>query len=440
MLNQSHLTVESVPVERTLATSHSTDAIPAASQTPQPEGAQFIPQLENAPTTTSLQANNQLGKIVWQNASRKTKIIATLSPATDCSDVLRSLVEAGVSVFRINLACTTRESALKAVFGIRTISAELQRPVSILLDTQCTPVPNAASPDISENDWADIRFGLECGVDWLAISAGHEGGAVRQLREFLVEQNRGYLGILARIHDPAPLATLSQIIQDADGIILNSSHLADEYSDGKVSSIWPLVWQQVVQKCVSARKLAVIATETTADMASILFSKPDALMLGKEFNTGSSPLQNVRKLDALIRQIESEDGREAPTTVGLSTEQDQAVADAVQQAGEAPAEAITVLTRTRNSAALCAALRPRQSRVFVFTPDARLARSLRLRYALETFVLPLSGKPNTNRIAAEKILQERKLLAPGAKVICVTDLLDSLAGTTDLRKKHENKQ
>jgi pyruvate kinase len=313
------------------------------------------------------------------------------------------------------------ESALKAVFGIRTISADLQRPVSLLLDTKFPPASTAGSPGISESDWADIRFGLECGVEWLAVSAGHNGDAVRQLRQFLAEQKRSNISILACIQDPAPLLTLDQIIQDADGIILNSGKLADESPEGKVSSAGQLIWQQIVQKCISARKLAVITTDESVDMASTLFSKPDALLLTKETSVGSNPLQSVQTLDGLIKREESRHGCAASATVPLTTEQDQVVAAAVQQANEMQAEGIVVMTRTEHSAALCAALRPIHARVFVFTPDARLARRLRLRYALETVVLPFCERPKANLRDAEKLLLERKLLSPGAKVVWLND-------------------
>ena len=388
----------------------------------------------NAETASLLPASHQPEKIAPQNRSRKTKIIVTLGLASDSSDVLRSLVTAGVSVFRLNLACISREAALKVVFGIRAISAELQRPVSLLLDTQFSSAPTADAPALSESDWADLRFGLECGVDWLAVSANHNSDAVRQLRQFLVEQKRGNISILARIKDPAPLATLDQIIQDADGIILNGGNLADERPHGSVSSAWQIIWQQIVQKCVSARKLAVIATDVNADMAATLFSKPDALLLTKETSAGSNPLQSVQTLDRLIRQEESRDGREASATVPLATEADQVAAAAVQQAGELPAEAMVILTRTENSAALCAALRPSHARVFVFTPDARLARRLRLRYALETVVLPFSDRPKANLRDAEKLLLERKLLSSGAKVVWLCDPLNQepLAGSVSV--------
>lgn len=421
ILNQSNVTVESKPTERTLTTSHSTNTIPAAWQTPLPARTEVILQLENAETMTMQPANDQPEPITLQNPSRKTKIIATLGPASASTDVLRSLVEAGVSVFRLDLSCITRESALKVVFGIRTISTELKRPVSLLLDAQFAPARTADSLPINESDWADIRFGLECGVDWLAVSAGHDGDAVRQLRQFLAEQKRNNLGILARIQDPAPLATFDKVIQNADGIMLHGGNLTDDRPDGKVSGAWQLIWQQIMQKCVCARKLAVIATDANADMTSTLFSKPDALLLSKETSVGSNPLQSVQTLDGLIRGEESRHGREASATVPLATEQDQAVAAAVQQANELKAEGIVVLTRTENSAALCAALRPLHARVFVFTPDARLARRLRLRYALETFVLPFSAKQKANLLAAENVLRERKLLVPDAKIVFITD-------------------
>lgn len=417
MLNQSNLSVESNPAEPRLTHAQAPNPIPAAWQTPSPARNSLVRPTLNAETASRVPANHQPEAIARQNHFRKTKIIATLGPASDRSEVLRGLVTAGVSVFRLNLAGISRESALQLVFSIRAISAELQRPVSLLLDTQISPFPAADSPALSERDWADLRFGLECGVDWLAVATDHNGDAVRQLRQFLTGQNKGNLGILARVQGPAPLATLDPLIQAADGIMLRGGDLADERPAGGVSS----AWQSILQTWVRARKLAVIATEVNADLAATLFSKPDALLLTKETQTGSNPLQSVQTLDRLIRQEESRDGREMSAAVPLATEADQVVAAAVQQAGELPAEALVILTRTELSAALCAALRPRHARVFVFTPDARLARRLRLRYALETVVLPFADQPKADLRAAEKLLLKRQLLSPGAKVVWLCD-------------------
>ena len=67
---------------------------------------------------------------------RKTKIICTLGPATEKSDVLRQMMGAGADVFRLNMSHATHDWVREIVPRIRKIATELQRPVAILLDTQ----------------------------------------------------------------------------------------------------------------------------------------------------------------------------------------------------------------------------------------------------------------------------------------------------------------
>jgi pyruvate kinase len=418
MLNQPHLTVEPRSAECLLASAHATTTIPAAWHTPLPARTEITPELKHTGTTTTLLSNSQPEPepTALHALSRKTKIIATLGPAMEDGDVLRSLLEAGVSVFRVNLTCLNRESVLKAVYAIRSISTELQRPVALLLDLQLSPGRAPDSPAITESEWADIRFGLEAGVDWLAISAGRDGDAVRQRRQFFAEQRRTNIGILARIKNPSVMVARDQILQEADGIILEGINPASEGSGAETF--------RIVQKCRSTRKLVVMAAGLNSDVTSILAAYPDAWLLSAKTSLGSNPLRSVQMLDRLIRQEEANELREAPAAIALTTEQDKAVAAAVQQANKTVAEAIVVLTRAENSAALCAALRPLQARVFVFTPDARLARRLCLRYALETVVIPFSAPPKATLAAAERVLRERKLLAPGAKVVFITDPFD----------------
>lgn len=374
---------------------------------------------------------------------RQTKIIATLGPASENGDVLRSILEAGVSVFRVNLACITRASALKAVYAIRSISTELQRPVSLLLDAQPSPRPTSDSPAISESDWDTVSFGIECGADWIVVASGRDGEAVRQLRQFLADQKRTSISILARVEGRPSAAALDQIIQAADGILLDSRSCDAELSDGQS----PSNRHRVVQQSVNARKPVIITTHIPAtaihdpsvrlpEMAATMWAvheQPDALLLGGETSTGAFPLHSVQSLDRLIRQEESNGPRLLVPGVAMESGQDRAVSAALLQAEETQAEAIAVFTRTGNSALLCAALRPWKSRVFVFTPDARLARRLRLHYALETIVLPFSARPAATLHAAEKVLRERKFLRPGAQVVFVTDQIDQEQRTSSVQ-------
>src|SRR5688572_13901480 len=67
---------------------------------------------------------------------RKTKIICTLGPATEKPEMLRSLMEAGADVFRLNMSHAKHDWVREIVPRIRQIAAEIPRPVAILLDTQ----------------------------------------------------------------------------------------------------------------------------------------------------------------------------------------------------------------------------------------------------------------------------------------------------------------
>ena len=67
---------------------------------------------------------------------RRTKIIATLGPATDDEDVLASLIEAGVDVARLNFAHGTREERASRVEAVRRTAARIGREVGVLGDLQ----------------------------------------------------------------------------------------------------------------------------------------------------------------------------------------------------------------------------------------------------------------------------------------------------------------
>jgi pyruvate kinase len=67
---------------------------------------------------------------------RKTKIIATLGPASETPERLREMILAGVNIFRLNMSHAQHDWVRKIVPIIRSIAAELDMPVGILMDTQ----------------------------------------------------------------------------------------------------------------------------------------------------------------------------------------------------------------------------------------------------------------------------------------------------------------
>ncbi|MGZ5538188.1 MAG: pyruvate kinase, partial [Chthoniobacterales bacterium] len=67
---------------------------------------------------------------------RKTKIICTLGPATESSDVLRQMMRQGADVFRLNMSHATHDWVREIVPRVREIAAQVKRPIAMLLDTQ----------------------------------------------------------------------------------------------------------------------------------------------------------------------------------------------------------------------------------------------------------------------------------------------------------------
>src|SRR5918992_2393846 len=65
---------------------------------------------------------------------RNVKIVATLGPASDTYDVIRSLFVAGADVFRLNMSHGTHDDISRRHQLIRQVEAELNRPIGILAD------------------------------------------------------------------------------------------------------------------------------------------------------------------------------------------------------------------------------------------------------------------------------------------------------------------
>src|ERR671911_1589703 len=68
--------------------------------------------------------------------ARRTKIIATLGPASDTPEMIARLFEAGADVFRLNLSHLPKERLKERVAVIRAVEAPFNRPIGILADLQ----------------------------------------------------------------------------------------------------------------------------------------------------------------------------------------------------------------------------------------------------------------------------------------------------------------
>jgi pyruvate kinase len=95
--------------------------------------------------------------------ARRTKIIATIGPASDSPRVLKGLVQSGMDIARINLSHETLELALERYHRIRAVSLDVGRPVGILVDLPGPKVRVGRLPDEGVLLVDDAEFSLTPG-------------------------------------------------------------------------------------------------------------------------------------------------------------------------------------------------------------------------------------------------------------------------------------
>jgi pyruvate kinase len=119
---------------------------------------------------------------------RKTKIVATLGPATDAPGDLKALLAAGVNVVRINFSHGTAEEHRKRVTAVRTAAVELGQSVAVLADLQ--------GPKIRIESFADEAVDLQDGQTFtldteLAADAGTAETVALYYRPLLADVKPG---------------------------------------------------------------------------------------------------------------------------------------------------------------------------------------------------------------------------------------------------------
>ena len=82
-----------------------------------------------------------------KNLRRKTKIIATIGPASDTPDILRKLMDAGMNVARLNFSHGSHEDHLRRVQLIRKVAAEAKANIALMLDTRGFEIRTGLAPE-----------------------------------------------------------------------------------------------------------------------------------------------------------------------------------------------------------------------------------------------------------------------------------------------------
>ena len=324
-------------------------------------------------------------------------------------------------------------------------------------------------PTITDKDQDDLRFILERGVDWIALSFVLSGQDVRRLKTLIDEYDPQPIKarVIAKIEKPEAVAYIDEIIDVADGIMVARGDLAVETSPEEV----PMVQKMIITKCNVVGKPVITATQMldsmihnprptraeASDVANAILDGTDAIMLSGETAIGKYPTASVNTMARIAQQVErnpqlyfpnsrrpaSVDWTNEPgDTVTISKSSPpsyrrrHAVADAVSHAACQTAhelEAAAIITPTSSGYTPRMVARHRPAMPVVATPhNPRVQRQL----ALQWGVFPLLARQaeDTDQTVAEAIHTARQsgVVTLGDTVVLTAGSARSGPGTTNV--------
>jgi pyruvate kinase len=263
------------------------------------------------------------------------------------------------------------------------------------------PGVKVSAPALTDKDVADLRFGQEVGVDFVALSFVRSAQDVARARGLIAECG-GRTPIIAKIERPEAVQALDEIISIADGIMVARGDLGVELGPEKV----PLIQKRCIEATNAQGKVVITATQMlesmienqrptraeASDVANAVLDGTDALMLSGETASGRYPLLAVRTMGRIIEEIESSQrwrtrmAADVPT-LAFSFSTNAIAKGACVAAQQVGAKVIACVSDSGGAARFVSEYRP-EARIVAFTELPEVYRQLALYWGVESLMLP----------------------------------------------------
>ena len=171
-----------------------------------------------------------------------------------------------------------------------------------------------SGPFLSEQDKADILFGIENDVDYVAASFVSTRQDVEELRAFLNEHGGEDIDIIAKIENRSGVDNIEAICESCEGIMIARGDLGVEIPFVEV----PAIQKLLISKCRMLGKRVITATEMMesmiynprptraeiSDVANAVYDGSSAIMLSGESAAGKYPVEAVRNMAHIAEYTE----------------------------------------------------------------------------------------------------------------------------------------
>lgn len=304
---------------------------------------------------------------------------------------------------------------------------------------------------LSQKDKKFVKFAIDNEIDYLGLSFVRSEKDVMELRE-LIKHHNGKIKIISKIEKPQALKNIDKIINRSAGIMVARGDLGIEISPEKV----PIVQKEIIKKANAQKKVVIVATQMlesmieqpiptraeASDVANAILDGTDAIMLSGETADGKYPVEAVKMMKAIAKNVENSEIMEHnyyPQDLVDACKDDSiaicmAIIDMVEKV---KVKAILTLTASGYTPKLLSKAKPSVP-ILSFCPSYRNTRRMVLYSDVYPIEMELSAGINQETLEVlDKCLIKRFNYKIGDKVIVTGALPDLLVGKTNFIKIHE---
>lgn len=313
----------------------------------------------------------------------------------------------------------------------------------VLSDRKGLNVPDVVLPisALTEKDRRDLQFGLDLGVDWVALSFVQRPEDVAEARKLVA----GRAAIISKLEKPSAIDKLTEIIELSDAVMVARGDLGVESPPENV----PILQKRIIQACRHVGKPVVVATQMlesmvqnpaptraeASDVATAIYDGADAVMLSAESAAGAYPIEAVSMMDKIIQRVEKDDTYRMIMEASRE-EPENTAADAISAAARQVAltlRAAAVVTFTSSGSTTLRAARERPLVPIVcLTADRRVARRLVLAWGTHNTVTTELTSFGEMVEKACRIALDQDIAKVGERLVLTAGVPFGTPGTTNI--------
>ena len=288
------------------------------------------------------------------------------------------------------------------------------------------PGVKISMPYLSDKDKADILFGIQEDVDFIAASFTRNAGDIRQIRKLLKENGGEDIRIIAKVENAEGIENIDEII---------------EVSDGKM----------IIHKVCAAGKIVITATQMldsmiknprptraeTTDVANAIFDGTSAIMLSGETAAGAYPVEALKTMSKIAMRAERAINYQKRFSA-LTLSENPGVTDAIchatcSTAYDLNAKAIITVTKSGFSARMISRYRPACDIIGCAIED-KVCRQLNLSWGVRPILLKEEWEVFVLFDRAISAAKKKGYLEDGDVTVITSGVPIGRSGTTNMMK------